>query len=141
MQGTISLNLKEVPWEQALNIITKSKGLAQRRDGSVILVAPIAEITRFEELEATAYTQSLTLSPLITKVIQLNYAKAKDVAEMLRAASASSVDQIDSGANCILAAAADDSPQHHCYQIVAVYQLMSVQTHLRLVIPPKRSTK
>lgn len=109
VQGTISLNLKEVPWEQALNIITKSKGLAQRRDGSVILVAPIAEITRFEELEATAYTQSLTLSPLITKVIQLNYAKAKDVAEMLRAASASSVDQIDSGANRILAAAADDS--------------------------------
>lgn len=106
VEGTISLRLNDVPWEQALNIISKSKGLAQRRDGNVILVAPLAEITRNEALEATAYSQSMTLSPLVTKVVQLNYANAKNVADMLRPTRSG----LDNGAlNQIRMANADES--------------------------------
>ncbi|MCV9960198.1 type IV pilus secretin PilQ, partial [Acinetobacter baumannii] len=83
-----------------------SKGLAQRRDGNVILVAPLAEITRNEALEATAYSQSMTLSPLVTKVVQLNYANAKNVADMLRPTRSG----MDGGAlNQIRMANADES--------------------------------
>lgn len=106
VEGTISLRLKDVPWEQALNIISKSKGLAQRRDGNVILVAPLGEITKNEALEATAYSQSMTLSPLVTKVLQLNYAYAKDVANMLRPTRSGGM---DGALNQIRIANADES--------------------------------
>lgn len=82
--GNISLKLENVPWDQALNIILKSKGLAQRQDGAVIWVAPTEEMAKYEENEAKAYAQSITLAPLKTEFIQLNYAVAADVAKLIK---------------------------------------------------------
>lgn len=82
--GNISLKLENVPWDQALNIILKSKGLAQRHDGAVIWVAPTEEMAKYEENEAKAYAQSITLAPLKTEFIQLNYAVAADVAKLIK---------------------------------------------------------
>ena len=82
--GNISLKLENVPWDQALNIILKSKGLAHRQDGAVIWVAPTEEMAKYEENEAKAYAQSITLAPLKTEFIQLNYAVAADVAKLIK---------------------------------------------------------
>lgn len=90
--GNISLKLENVPWDQALNIILKSKGLAQRQDGQVIWVAPTEEMAKYEENEAKAYAQSITLAPLKTEFIQLNYAVAADVAKLIKPDGATSDD-------------------------------------------------
>lgn len=81
--GNISLKVQDVPWDQALNIILKSKSLASRTDGSVIWVAPIDELARYENSEAKAYAQSIALAPLKTAIINLNYAKAKDIGDII----------------------------------------------------------
>lgn len=85
--GNISLKLENVPWDQALNVILKTKGLAQRKDGSVIWVAPIEEMNKYEENEARAYAQSVTLAPLKTVFVQLNYANAAEVANLISPSS------------------------------------------------------
>lgn len=90
--GNISLKLENVPWDQALNIILKSKGLAQRKDGSVIWVAPTDEMAKYEESEAKAYAQSITLAPLKTEFIQLNYAVAAEVANLIKPSGTSGSD-------------------------------------------------
>lgn len=87
ISGNISLKLENVPWDQALNIILKSKGLAQRQDGAVIWVAPLEEMTKYEESEARSYAQSITLAPLKTEFIQLNFAVASDVAALIKPSS------------------------------------------------------
>lgn len=81
--GNISLKLENVPWDQALSVILKTKGLAQRKDGSVIWVAPIDEMNKYEENEAKSYAQSVTLAPLKTVFVQLNYSNAVDVASLI----------------------------------------------------------
>lgn len=81
--GNISLKVQDVPWDQALNIIMKSKSLASRTDGNVIWVAPIDELVRFENAEAKAYAQSISLAPLKTAFITLNYANAKDIGALI----------------------------------------------------------
>lgn len=82
--GNISLRLQDVPWDQALSIITKTKALAQRKDGNVIWVAPIEEVDKHEANEAKAYAQAIKLAPLESAFIQLNYAVAADVAALIR---------------------------------------------------------
>lgn len=81
--GNVSLRVQDVPWDQALSIMLKSKGLSQRRDGKVIWVAPTTEVAKQETEEAKAYAQSITMSPLVTSIIQLNYAKAVDMAKLI----------------------------------------------------------
>lgn len=83
VQGNITLRLKDVPWDQALDIILKTKNLDKRRNGSVIWIAPVTELIKSEEDEAKALAQSVKLSPLQTEYIQLNYAKATDIEKLI----------------------------------------------------------
>ncbi|WP_100241961.1 type IV pilus secretin PilQ family protein [Acinetobacter tandoii] len=83
VQGNITLRLKDVPWDQALDIILKTKNLDKRRNGNVIWIAPVDELIKAEEAEAKAIAQSVKLAPLQTEYIQLNYAKASDIQQMI----------------------------------------------------------
>ena len=82
--GTVTLRLRDVPWDQALDIILQAKGLGQRKTGNVIWVAPIDEITARERQEFEAAAQVQTLEPLRTQAFQLNYAKVADISAQLR---------------------------------------------------------
>ncbi len=82
--GNLTLRLKNVPWDQALDIILKTKGLAMRKAGNVILVAPAAEIAAQEKLELEANKQIEELAPLRTELIQVNFAKASELATLLK---------------------------------------------------------
>ena len=83
VQGNITLRLKDVPWDQALDIILKTKNLDKRRNGSVIWIAPVTELIKAEEDEAKALAQSVKLAPLQTEYVQLNYAKATDIEKLI----------------------------------------------------------
>lgn len=83
VQGQITIRLKDVPWDQALDIILKSKNLDKRRNGNVIWIAPAAEILKSEEEQTKLLIQNLKLAPLQTEYIQLNYAKAADIEKLI----------------------------------------------------------
>ena len=78
--GNVTLRLKDVPWDQALDIILQAKNLGQRKTGNVILIAPKEELIGKEKTELEAKAQILALEPLRTQSFQLNYSKAADVA-------------------------------------------------------------
>ncbi len=84
--GNITLRLKNVPWDQAMDIILKSKGLAMRRNGNVVMVAPTQEIASREELELASQQKIEELAPLRSEFLQVNYAKAADLAALLKSA-------------------------------------------------------
>lgn len=84
VQGNITLRLKNVPWDQAMDIILKSKGLSMRRNDNVIMVAPTQEIASREELELASQQKIEELAPLRSEFIQVNYAKASDLAALLK---------------------------------------------------------
>ena len=81
--GKITLRLQNVPWDQALELILKTKGLDQRKVGNVLLVAPAQEIAAREKLELEASKQIKELAPVRLEIIQINYAKAADIVELL----------------------------------------------------------
>jgi type IV pilus assembly protein PilQ len=83
VQGNITLRLKDVPWDQALDIVLKTKNLDKRRNGNVIWIAPIPELIKSEEDEAKAIAQSIKLAPLQTEYIQLSYSKAADIEKLI----------------------------------------------------------
>jgi len=83
VQGNVTLRLKNVPWDQALDIILKTKGLAKREKGNVMLVAPTAELAAQEKLELEAEKQVIELAPIISETIQVNYAKAEELVLIL----------------------------------------------------------
>jgi type IV pilus assembly protein PilQ len=76
--GSITLRLKNVPWDQALDIILKTKGLAMRQTGNVIMVAPSQELAAQEKLQLESDKQIEELAPLRSEFIQVNYAKAAE---------------------------------------------------------------
>ncbi len=82
--GSLTLRLKNVPWDQALDIILKTKGLAMRQTGNVMLVAPSEEIAAREKLELESQKQIEELEPLYSEFIQVNYAKATELANLLK---------------------------------------------------------
>lgn len=84
VQGNVTLRLKNVPWDQALDIVLKTKGLAKRKMGNVLLVAPSEEIAAREKLELEAAKQIEELAPLRSEYIQINYAKAVDLADLMK---------------------------------------------------------
>ncbi len=84
VQGSMALNLVNVPWDQALDIILKSKGLGKRQEGNVIMIAPVEIIAQREEQELEALKQVEELAPLRTEIIQVNYAKAVEIASLLK---------------------------------------------------------
>ncbi|HEY0820010.1 MAG TPA: type IV pilus secretin PilQ [Rhizobacter sp.] len=81
--GSVTLRLKDVPWDQALDIILQAKGLGLRKSGNVILIAPKDELAAKEKVELEAKAQIASLEPLRTQSFQLNYTKAEDVAKGL----------------------------------------------------------
>ena len=81
--GTVTLRLKDVPWDQALDIILQSKGLDKRRSGNVLLIAPKDELAAKEQVDLEAKKKFADLEPLRTQAFQLNYTKAADVAGAL----------------------------------------------------------
>lgn len=83
VQGSITLRLDSVPWDQALDLVLKTKGLGKRQMGSVLLVAPADEIAAREKVELEAVRQVEELAPLQTEYIQLNYAKANNISSLL----------------------------------------------------------
>ena len=84
IQGTITLKLEDVPWDQALDYILKTKGLGKRNSGNVLLIAPNEEITSREQLELESIQQASALAALRSEYMQINYAKAEDVVNMLK---------------------------------------------------------
>ncbi len=86
VDGEITINLKDVPWDQALDVIMTAKGLRKRQTGNVIWVAPVAEIVEVERAELAAQELLLEKSPLVSEVIRVNYAKADELVEVIQAA-------------------------------------------------------
>nr|WP_273151147.1 type IV pilus secretin PilQ [Methylophaga thiooxydans] len=84
VKGNLTLRLKNVPWDQALDIILKTKGLAMRQNGNVLMVAPAAEIAAREKQELEAQKQLVELEPLYTEIVEIKFAKADLLATLLR---------------------------------------------------------
>jgi type IV pilus assembly protein PilQ len=84
VSGNLTLRMQNVPWDQALDIVLKTKGLAKRQNGNVMLIAPSEEIAAREKLELESQKQIEELAPLYSDYIQINYAKAADLAELLQ---------------------------------------------------------
>ncbi|WP_227369017.1 type IV pilus secretin PilQ [Halomonas sp. M20] len=84
VQGSVTLNLQNVPWDQALDLVLKSHGLASRQTGNVLIVAPAEEMAAMERREFEAQAQMQELAPLTTEYLQVRYAKADELASLLR---------------------------------------------------------
>ncbi len=87
VSGNITLRLDGVPWEQALDIILKVRGLDKRLDNNILLVAPAEEIAAREKQQLESRNQVADLAPLYTEYLQINYAKASEVAALLSSES------------------------------------------------------
>lgn len=87
--GNITLRLDDVPWEQALDIILQARGVGKRMEGNVLMVAPAAELAAKERDQLESETAVAKLAPLYSEFIQINYAKATDLAAMLSSADTS----------------------------------------------------
>ena len=83
--GNLTLRLQNVPWDEALDIVLRTKGLDMRREGNVIIVGPTAELAAQEKAQLAARNQIQQLEPLHTEFLQVNYAKAADLAALIRA--------------------------------------------------------
>jgi type IV pilus assembly protein PilQ len=83
VKGQIAMRLENVPWDQALDIILKTKGLGMRQQGNVMLVAPVEELAARERIELEAQKQKTELAPLRSEIVQVNYAKASDMKALL----------------------------------------------------------
>ena len=84
VQGKLTLRLKNVPWDQALDIILQTKALGKRQAGNVIMIAPAEEIANRERIELEGLKQKTELAPLRTEYFQANYAKASELAALLQ---------------------------------------------------------
>ena len=83
VQGNVTLRLRNVPWDQALDIVMTTKGLDKRENGNVIIVAPAEEIAARETADLEARQAILELEPLYSEFLQVNYAKASDLAALI----------------------------------------------------------
>lgn len=88
--GNITLRLQNVPWDQALDLVLKTKGLDKRKIGNVLLVAPADEIAARERQELESQKQIAELAPLRRELIQVNYAKASDIAKLFQSVTSTS---------------------------------------------------
>jgi type IV pilus assembly protein PilQ len=83
--GNVTLRLQNVPWDQAMDIVLATKGLAMRENGNVIIVAPAAEIAERERADLASRQEIKQLEPLYSEYLQVNYAKASDLAALIGA--------------------------------------------------------
>jgi len=84
VKGNVTLRLQNVPWDQALDIVLKTKGLDKRREGNVIIVGPSAELSAQEKAELAARKDLQELAPLHSEFLQVNYAKAADMQALIK---------------------------------------------------------
>ncbi|WP_196156871.1 type IV pilus secretin PilQ [Reinekea sp. G2M2-21] len=89
ISGTITLRLNNVPWDQALELVLKTNGLDKRQSGNVLMVAPAAELAEQERLELESRKQAVQLAPLRTEYVQINYARASDIAAIISSSNGS----------------------------------------------------
>ena len=89
VQGNLTLRLKDVPWDQALDIILQAKSLGMRRSGNVLQIAPKEELAAKEKAELEAQAAIRDLEPMRTQSFQLNYSKAADIATQLTSSGGS----------------------------------------------------
>jgi type IV pilus assembly protein PilQ len=82
--GNLTLRLQNVPWDQALDIVLRTKGLDKRRQDNVIIIGPTAELASREKAELAARKEVQDLSPTHTEFMQVNYAKVADLAKLIR---------------------------------------------------------
>ncbi|WP_442909186.1 type IV pilus secretin PilQ [Halopseudomonas sp.] len=114
VQGSITLRLQNVPWDQALDLVLKTKGLDKRQVGNVLLVAPADEIAARERQELESQKQISELAPLRRELIQVNYANAADIAELFRSVTAATGEAergsltVDARTNSIIALETQD---------------------------------
>ena len=87
VRGSVTLRLQSVPWDQALDIVLRTKGLDKRHDGNVIIVAPSDELASREKADLASKKDIQELAPLRTEYLQVNYAKAADLALLLKGAA------------------------------------------------------
>ncbi len=83
VQGNVTLRLQSVPWDQALDIVLATKGLDMRQNGNVIIVAPAQEIAARELADLESKKEIKELEPLVAEYVQVNYAKASDMAALM----------------------------------------------------------
>ena len=88
VQGSLTLRLKDVPWDQALDIILQTKGLDMRKNGNIVLIAPREELALKEKQQLESQVQISDLEPLQTELFQLNYAKAADILNIVNVSKA-----------------------------------------------------
>ena len=85
--GNLTLRLQNVPWDQALDIVLRTKGLDKRRQDNVIIIGPTEELATREKAELAARKEVQELSPIHSEFLQVNYAKVSDLAKMIRPAA------------------------------------------------------
>jgi type IV pilus assembly protein PilQ len=95
--GSLTLRLKDVPWDQALDVILTAKGLDQRRNGSVVWIAPKEELLTKEKLELEQRAQIAELEPLRSEIFQLNYQKAESFRNVFGLDAAGATASSDAG--------------------------------------------
>lgn len=89
VEGNITLRLDDVPWDQALDLILQTKGLDKRIEGNILMVAPSEELAIRESQNLKNKQEVKELAPLYSEYLQINYAKAIDIAELLKSADSS----------------------------------------------------
>lgn len=88
VSGNLTLRLKDVPWDHAMDIILKSKNLGQRQSGNVVVIAPERELAARDKALLEAKKTVRELEPLVSELIRINYAKASDIASLLKSVKA-----------------------------------------------------
>ena len=104
VNGNLTLRLQNVPWDQALDIVLRTKGLDKRQDGNVIIVAPAEELAAREKADLSTKKEIRALEPLRTEYLQVNYAKATDIATLLKGGTTGSTGGGGAGSNSVLSA-------------------------------------
>lgn len=84
VQGNVTLNLTDVPWDQALDLVLRNHGLSARREGNVMMVAPTGELANLQRQTLETREQTEQLASLTTEFLQIRYAKAEELAALLR---------------------------------------------------------
>jgi len=84
VKGSLTLRLRSVPWDEALDIILRTQGLAKREIGNIFLIAPLEEITEQERRDLESKLQVEQLEPLMSELLQVNYAQAAELADLLK---------------------------------------------------------
>ena len=94
VSGNLTLRLQNVPWDQALDIVLRTKGLDKRRQDNVIIIGPTEELATREKAELAAHKEVQELSPTHTEFMQVNYAKVTDLAKLIKPTSATAKDSM-----------------------------------------------